>query len=50
MDSLWVELQKEGGVGSLTREVALERELNDTQDKLNRMRTEKEQLENSVQV
>lgn len=42
--------QKEGGVGSLTREVALERELTDAQEKLNKLKLEKDQLEASVQV
>lgn len=42
--------QKENGVGSLTREVALERELTDATEKLSKMKAEKEQLEASVQV
>lgn len=37
-------------MGSLTREVALERELNETQEKLAKMKVEKEQLEHSVRV
>jgi hypothetical protein len=37
-------------VGSLTREVALERELTDATEKLSKMKAEKEQLEASVQV
>jgi hypothetical protein len=37
-------------VGSLTREVALEKELTDATEKLSKMKVEKEQLEASVQV
>ena len=43
-------LQKEGGVGSLSREVALERELAEAQERLVQLKADKELLEASVKV
>jgi len=40
---------KEGTSGSLSREVALERELNEASEKINKLKAEKEQLDASVQ-
>lgn len=42
--------QKEGTVGVMTREVQLERELDEAHDKLLAVRKEKQDLELSVQV
>jgi hypothetical protein len=41
-------VQKEGSAGSLSREVALERELNEATEKINKLKAEKEQLDASV--
>jgi len=54
MSMFWNKLfpfeQKEGTSGSLSREVALERELNEASEKINKLKAEKEQLDASVQV